>query len=252
MTRQCIQEGDGELSTKHMVEARFADLLPSTRYPVTIACLHTSESNIAVYEAAAKALGLPEGTLRHHVRADLLLAAEKLGRLTDEISAETAALLWHLAEDADAVVLNCSTLGPAVSKVAAGAGAPIIRADAALAEQAVKAGGKVLVLCTVETTIIPTTALFEAAAKATGAEIEVRLVPGAWTHFRSGDLRAYLASIADAVREAHGEGAVTVTFAQASMTGAVDLLSDGVERPITGPAAALAAAIAKIATADLL
>nr|WP_246698552.1 MULTISPECIES: aspartate/glutamate racemase family protein [unclassified Rhizobium] len=211
--------------------------------------MHTAKSNIAVYEAAAKALGLPEGTLRHHVRADLLLAAEKLGRLTDEISAETAALLWHLAEDADAVVLNCSTLGPAVSKVAAGAGAPIIRADAALAEQAVKAGGKVLVLCTVETTIIPTTALFEAAAKATGAEIEVRLVPGAWTHFRSGDLRA---SIADAVREAHGEGAVTLTFAQASMTGAVDLLSDGIERPITGPATALAAAIAKIATADLL
>ncbi|MBB3288029.1 aspartate/glutamate racemase family protein [Rhizobium sp. CNPSo 3968] len=216
---------------------------------MTIVCLHTAKSNIAVYEAAAKALGLPEGTLRHHVRADLLLAAEKLGRLTDEISAETAALLWHLAEDADAVVLNCSTLGPAVSKVAAGAGAPIIRADAALAEQAVKAGGKVLVLCTVETTIIPTTALFEAAAKATGAEIEVRLVPGAWTHFRSGDLRA---SIADAVREAHGEGAVTLTFAQASMTGAVDLLSDGIERPITGPATALAAAIAKIATADLL
>lgn len=249
MTWQCIQEGNGEPSTKHMVEARFADLLPSTRYPVTIVCLHTAKSNIAVYEAAAKALGLPEGTLRHHVRADLLLAAEKLGRLTDEISAETAALLWHLAEDADAVVLNCSTLGPAVSKVAAGAGAPIIRADAALAEQAVKAGGKVLVLCTVETTIIPTTALFEAAAKATGAEIEVRLVPGAWTHFRSGDLRA---SIADAVREAHGEGAVTLTFAQASMTGAVDLLSDGIERPITGPATALAAAVAKIATADLL
>ncbi|AYG68097.1 aspartate/glutamate racemase family protein [Rhizobium sp. CCGE532] len=216
---------------------------------MTIACLHTAESNIAVYEAAAKALGLPDGTLRHHVRADLLLAAEKVGRLTEEISAETAALLWHLAEDADAVVLNCSTLGPAVSKVAAGAGAPIIRADATLAEQAVKAGGKVIVLCTVETTIIPTTALFEAAAKATGAEIEVRLVLGAWTHFRAGNLAAYLSCIADAVKVAHGEGAVTIAFAQASMTDAADLLSEEVERPMTGPATALAAAIAKIATA---
>jgi hypothetical protein len=213
---------------------------------VTIACLHTAESNIAVYEAAAKALGLPDGMLHHHVRADLLLAAEKVGRLTDEISAETAALLWHLAEDADAVVLNCSTLGAAASKIAAGAGTPIIQADAVLAEQAVKAGGKVIVLCTVETTIAPTTALFEAAAKATGAEIEVRLVPGAWAHFRADDLSAYLASIADAVKAASGESAVTIAFAQASMTNAVHLLPGNRPQPMTGPAAALAAAMAKI------
>jgi hypothetical protein len=213
---------------------------------VTIACLHTAESNIAVYEAAAKALGLPGGTLRHHVRADLLLAAEQAGRLTDEISAETAALLWHLAEDADAVVLNCSTLGPAVSKISADAGAPMIRADAMLAEQAVKRGGKVLVLCTVDTTIAPTTALFEAAAQATGAEIEVRLVPGAWAHFRAGDLPAYLTSIADAVKAANDEGAVTIAFAQASMTDAAHLLPKSRPQPMTAPVAALAAATAKI------
>lgn len=213
---------------------------------MTIACLHTAESNIAVYEAAAKALGLPDGTLRHHVRADLLLAAEKVGRLTDEISAETAALLWHLAEDADAVVLNCSTLGPATSKVAAGATAPIIRADATLAEEAVKASGKVIVLCTVETTIAPTTALFEAAAKVTGAAIEVRLVPGAWAHFRAGDLSAYLAAIADAVKAAHDEGHVTIAFAQASMTDAAHLLAERYPRPMSGPTTALAAAMAKI------
>jgi len=214
---------------------------------VTIACLHTAESNIAVYEATAKALGLPDGMLRHHVRADLLLAAEKVGRLTDEISAETAALLRHLAEDADAVVLNCSTLGPATTAVNAGAAAPIIRADATLAEEAVKAGGRVIVLCTVETTIVPTTALFEAAAKATGAEIKVRLVPGAWAHFRAGDLPAYLASIADAVTAAHGEGPVTIAFAQASMTDAARLLPESYPQPMSGPATALAAAMTKIA-----
>lgn len=232
-------------STRRTSNAKFADLLTAARHPVTIACLHTAESNIAVYEAAANALGLPPGMLRHHVRSDLLLAAEAAGHLTEDISDETAALLLTLARDADAVVLNCSTLGPAVSKVAAGAAAPIIRADAMLAEQAVKAGGKVVVLCTVETTIAPTTALFEAAAEATRAEIEVRLVPGAWAHFRAGDLTAYLSCIADAVKAANSEGAVTIAFAQASMTDAADLLPDHVERPMTGPAAALAAAVAK-------
>ncbi|WP_037153263.1 hypothetical protein [Rhizobium freirei] len=213
---------------------------------MTITCLHTAESNIAVYEAAAKALGLPDGMLRHHVRADLLLSAEKAGRLTEEVSAETAALLWHLAGEADAVVLNCSTLGPATSEVAAGAAAPIIRADAALAAEAVKAGGKVIVLCTVETTIAPTTALFEIAAKETGAEIEVRLVPGAWAHFRAGDLSAYLAAIADAVKAAHDEGPVTIAFAQASMTDAGRFLPENYQRPMSGPATALTAAMARI------
>lgn len=212
---------------------------------VPIACLHTAESNIAVYEAAAEALGLPAGALRHHVRADLLLAAEQAGRLTEEITAETAALLWHLAEDADAVVLNCSTLGPAVSKAAAGAAAPIIRADAMLADEAVQAGGKVIVLCTVETTITPTTALFEAAARATGAEIEVRLIPGAWTHFRAGDLPAYLAAIADAVQAANREDSVTVALAQASMTDATRLLPEKCPRPMSGPTTALKAAMAR-------
>ncbi|MFS8044694.1 Asp/Glu racemase [Rhizobium sp. BR 314] len=214
---------------------------------MTIACLHTAESNIAIYETAARVLGLPDGTLRHHVRADLLLSAEAAGRLTEEISGETAALLWHLAEDADAVVLNCSTLGPAATKVAPGAAAPIIRADATLADEAVRAGGKIIVLCTVETTLAPTTALFEAAAKATGAEIEVRLVPGAWALFRAGDLSGYLASIADAVKTAYCEGAVTIAFAQASMTDAGRLLPEGYRQPMSGPVTALAAAMAKIA-----
>ena len=40
-----------------------------------IACLHTAESNVAVFDAAAMALGIPTGVLHHEVRADLLAAA---------------------------------------------------------------------------------------------------------------------------------------------------------------------------------
>lgn len=213
---------------------------------MTIACLHTAESNIPVYEAAAKALGLPAGTLHHHVRADLLLAAEQVGQLTEEIASETAVLLQQLAQEADVVVLNCSTLGPAAPKAAAGTKIPIIRADGALAEEAVKAGGKVVVLCTVETTIAPTTNLFEAAAEATGAEIEVRLIPGAWALFRAGDQPAYLAVIAEAVKAAQAADHVTVAFAQASMTDAALLLPERYAQPLSGPNVALTAAMAKI------
>ena len=44
-----------------------------------IACLHTADSNIAVYEQAASKLGLVSGSLLHHVRADLLFSAERAG-----------------------------------------------------------------------------------------------------------------------------------------------------------------------------
>ncbi len=40
-------------------------------------------------------------------------------------------------------------------------------------------GGRVVVLCAAETTLASTSALFRHAAEATGAQVEVRLVPGA-------------------------------------------------------------------------
>lgn len=211
-----------------------------------IACLHTAESNIAIYEDAAKTLGLPAGALYHHVRADLLFAAERAGGLTPDIEAETAAVLRQLAQNADAAVLNCSTLGPAALLAADTSEVPIIRADGVLAENAVKAGGKVTVLCTTETTIAPTTRLFENAAKTTGADIDVRLIDGAWALFRAGDHKAYLVAIAEASETAYREGAETVVFAQASMTGAAALLGDEYARPMSGPTAALEAAMTAI------
>lgn len=92
------------------------------------ACLHTAQSNVAVFEAAR-----PEGVrLTHAVRPDLLAAAEAEG-LTPAVVAATVAALGAL--EADAVLLTCSTLGPAAG--AAGA----LRADAALADAATAAGG---------------------------------------------------------------------------------------------------------------
>lgn len=207
-----------------------------------IACLHTAESNIAVFEAAARELGLPAGTLCHWVRADLLAAAETAGALTSEIAGCTSDELAALARDAEAVVLTCSTLGPAVERLA-GAGTPILRVDAALAEEAVSAGGRVVALCAVETTLEPTAHLFDRAASATGASVEVRLVEGAWGLFKSGDHSGYLASIARAAERAYEDGATVVALAQASMAGAAKLVERGA-RPLCSPATGLSAAAA--------
>ncbi|MHB1104291.1 MAG: aspartate/glutamate racemase family protein [Devosia sp.] len=207
-----------------------------------ISCLHTAETNIVIFEAARRQLRLDDVVLRHRVRADLLAAAEKPGGAIEPILRRTAAELGILAGAADAVLLTCSTLGPAAALAQATTPVPILRVDQALAREAVKGGGTVIVLCAAGTTITPTRALFERAALLTGAEVEVRLVPGAWERFKAGDQDAYLAMIADAADIAAGEGAATIALTQASMAGAAKLCRE--VTPLTSPAVGLAAAVA--------
>ena len=192
-----------------------------------IACLHTAESNVAVFEAAR-----PDGVrLSHAVRPDLLAAAEVEG-LTPSLVAATAQALGALRDGADAVLLTCSTLGPAAGPAGA------LRADAALAEAARAGGGTVEVLCTAPSTLTATAELFGAAAGRTGARVTMRLVPGAWRLFQAGDHAGYAALIA---RDAAASRAGVVALAQASMAPAAQLTARAV---LTVPAAALAAALA--------
>jgi hypothetical protein len=206
-----------------------------------LACLHTADSNVAVFDAALGELGRDGVRLRHAVRADLLDRAEREGGLTAAIVAETAAALGDLAGGADAVLLTCSTLGPAVA-YAKRSVAPVLRVDEALARQAVRQGGAVVALCAVATTVPSTRELFERSAALTGATIEVRLVPGAWDAFRAGRRQNYLALVAAAADLAFAEGAGAVALAQASMADAVRLCRAG--RPLASPIAGLKAAVA--------
>lgn len=213
-----------------------------------IACLHTAESNVAVFDSAAKALGIGLNILQHEVRADLLAAAERSGGLTAGISNATQQALLSLAHHADAVVLTCSTLGPSIEGLAKNASPTIMRADEALARAAVHAvhagtvGRKIVVLCAVETTVDPTSRLFMHAAERSKALVEIRLVSGAWALFKSGDFRGYLAAVAEAVDRAYLDGASVVALGQASMSGAASLVTTG-PSPLTSATEGLKAAV---------
>ena len=203
----------------------------------TIACLHTSAGNIAVFDAACP----PGAALTHTLRADLLQDAEEAGGLTGAIAQRTAAALQALATPSvDAVLLTCSTVGPGAALVRAAI--PVLRVDAALAETATKGGGRVVVLCAVETTVGPTRDIFAEAAARHSASLDVRLVPGAWAAYRAGDPARYHAIIAAASDAAFAEGAAQVALAQASMSGAVALAKG--RKPLASPPVGLAAALA--------
>jgi hypothetical protein len=192
-----------------------------------IACLHTAASNAAVFDAACP----PGVALIHAVRPDLLAAAEAAGGLTPEIAIETAVALRWL--EGDAVLLTCSTIGPAAAEAGA------LRADAALAARACAGGESVEVLCAAPSTLRVTAELFAKAASGTGARVTMRLVPGAWEMFHAGDRAGYAAAIA---RDAEDSGADVVALAQVSMAPAARLAA----RPVlTVPEAALAALAGK-------
>jgi hypothetical protein len=128
-----------------------------------------------------------------------------------------------------------------VAEAAATTSVPLLRVDGALARQAVRDGGKIVVLCAVETTLEPSRHLFEEAARVTVAEIVMRLVPGAWDVFKAGDRDRYLSMIAQAADDAVREGASRVALAQASMAGAAKLCS-AEQPPLSSPMAGLGAA----------
>lgn len=197
--------------------------------PITITCLHTADSNAALFDAAASAL--PGGALRltHKVRADLLREP------TPEVLEEAAAVLRELARHTDAVLLTCSTIG-AAADLARDAARPVLRADGALAEAATRSGGRVQVLYAAPTTREPTRLIFGAAAALTGAEVSLHLVAGAWPLFMGGQTHAYYARIAAAAEGLEGR----VVLAQSSMAPAAALMQGA--PPLTVPGIGVMAA----------
>jgi len=200
-----------------------------------VACLHTADSNIAIFDAAAAGLDL---TLRHVVRSDLLAAAEAAGGLTPDIVAATEIALRQAADGADIVLLACSTLGPIGDRMRLSV--PVRRIDRALAEAARDqgAGGRIAVLYTFPGTRDATQTLFREVAAET---IEMQLVEGAWAAFKSGDRASYLALIAVAADDAAARGVASVALAQASMAPAISICRRA--KPLTSPHASLAAAL---------
>ena len=204
-----------------------------------VTLVHTAQSNVDIFQAMA---GDVPFEVIHIVRDDLLTRAEEAGGLTDQIRDETRDAVMAATAGADAVLLTCSTVGPGGDAAALISDKPVLRVDRALAEAATAGGGKVAVLCAVETTVEPTRALFDAVSEGTGATVSMHLVPGAWDKFRAGDPAGYAQTVADAADQMADEFDV-IALAQASMAPAADLCVRA--KPLTSPQMGLAA-IAKL------
>ncbi|MEZ2309888.1 arylsulfatase [Paraburkholderia sp. RCC_158] len=204
-----------------------------------ISFLHTINDNKRIFEDAAIDLGLRTDNLRHEVRSDLREAVQQAGAFPASVKQETKRCLLALASDADAVILTCATLGPAVEGIES-TSVPIVRADVALAAAAGKIGGKTAVLCAVEASVEPTRRLFARYASHSVTSVDVIHVERVWTLFQNGDVDECFAAIAASADQAYEEGATLVAYAHPWMAPAVNLARRG-RQPLHSPQAALRA-----------
>ena len=192
-----------------------------------VGLLHTGELHVGNFAALFEEI-LPEAALSHLVREDLLMEAQLDGGLTPHVAQGTRESLAELAAQGASVVLcTCSTLGPAVETADAELAVPVLRIDRPLAEAAVAAGRRILVAATAATTLGPTRAILEDAARKAGREVSLEMLEleAAWPFFEAGDEEGYWRAIADGLRD-RAAGFDAVVLAQASMAGAGPLLKD--------------------------
>ncbi len=177
---------------------------------------HTAESNVELFERAARDAKLPGGR-RHVVRPELLQSARIAGSLTDTVRSNAESQMAEALGDAVRLICTCSTIGPAADALAS-MGQPVIRVDRALAEQAVTKGPRIAVLVTLKTTIEPTRDLFMNVAEKLDRHImlDMIFVEGASDLFADGNLADYNRAIASAV-DATPVGYDAIALGQASM-----------------------------------
>ncbi|AMV43406.1 hypothetical protein [Paraburkholderia caribensis] len=209
-----------------------------------ISFLHTVDGNKRVFDDAAKTLGLRVDNLRHEVRSDLREAVQDAGTFSAALKGETNRCLLALAAHADAVILTCATLGPAVEELES-TQVPIVRADVALAAAAGKVGGKITVLCAVEAAVEPTRKLFERHASDTVTSVDVIHIARVWALFKSDNIDECFAAIAASANEAYEAGATVVAYAHPWMAPAVNLARNG-SQPLDSVHAALRTVMQRI------
>ena len=147
-----------------------------------------------------------------------------------------------VAAGADAVVIACSSVSGHAARLEAEAGVPVLRIDEAMADEAVRIGGRITILATLATTLRPTAALLAERLDAAGATADVAeiIVPGAFAAVAAGDASRHDRLVGEAIAAAAATSDVIV-LAQASMARAAGAVAVSVP-VLTSPESGIARA----------
>lgn len=215
-----------------------------------IAFLHTSPVHVPTFESLMREVA-PGLRAVHFVHEDLLADARRQGVRDAGLVARIEGAMTRARESgAPVVVCTCSTIGGVAEAMDTGGAFTAARIDRAMADEAVRGGGLVLVAAALESTLGPTLDLIRGSAARLGTHpaLETLVVADAWAHFEAGDQPRYIDSIVQAVAQAHAPSALVV-LAQASMAPAAGLLAGRGIRALSSPRLGVEHAVALLAAA---
>lgn len=193
---------------------------------LTLVLLHTIPSLVPQFEAWCAA-ALPEARVLHVLDEPAL---ERIRVRGGEDGADDEHLLGHvrMAESigASGLLVTCSTVSRVVARVRGRSALPVFGIDEAMATQAARIGGRIVILATAESTLRPSLELVEAAVAAAGSDalVSTRHVSGAMAALRAGDLAGHDRLLVAAIHAAAPDADVVV-LAQASMARVLDALA---------------------------
>lgn len=193
----------------------------------TLALIHTASFLAPIFTQLCQDT-MPDVKIFNIVDESLIKNTIAANKLTANTSRRLAGYVQS-AEDAgaDAVLVTCSSLGPAVEASRPFVKIPVLRVDQPMADKAVSIAQKIGVIATLPTTLEPTSALVRARALAQGRDIEIveHLCAGAFEAVAAGDADMHDQIVAAGLRELMSRVEVVV-LAQASMARVVDTLSE--------------------------
>jgi hypothetical protein len=205
-----------------------------------LAFLHTSPVHVATFNRLIQDLD-PTIEVRHVVNESLLRETQPDGEISPELAGKiNDIILGELANNARVVLCTCSTIGPVAEQI----NPKVVRVDRPMAEQAVTAGKRIVVLAALTTTLAPTRQLILDAAGKADQTVEIIEIfcETAWPKFEQGDRTGYLRDIAKYIDQAADKGDVIV-LAQASMAGAAQYCEQTTVPVLSSPQPGLEAAI---------
>jgi Asp/Glu/hydantoin racemase len=192
-----------------------------------LALVHTVVSLVPVFWDLCNEL-LASVNLFHLVDESLLQACIREGRLSP-LTARRLAMHLVSAElaGADAALVTCSSLGPAVEIARPFLAIPVLRVDEPMAMQAVAMGQRIGVAATLLTTLDPTASLIQAKALALNKKVAVvsRLCEGAFDAMMAGDMALHDRLVGATLRALSTQVDVIV-LAQASMACVAEMLPE--------------------------
>lgn len=184
----------------------------------TLALIHTVSSLLPVFAELTKRR-MPAVETFNIVDESLLRVTIREGSLSPTTARRLAGYVESAREaGADAVLVTCSSMGPAVEIARDLVDIPVLRVDEPMAEAAIASGRRISVLATLRTTLEPTEHLIARLARDAGVDVEIEasVVPEAFERLSAGDVTGHDERIAASLGECIGRADVVV-LAQASM-----------------------------------